>query len=52
MYMILMELKFLFICYLYIHFHLTTIIEGDEMYDSLFEMVPRQSDKTTTLKYD
>ena len=40
MYMIPIELKFLFICYLHIHFDFTTTDEVDETYENLEEMVP------------
>ena len=41
MHMIPMELTCLSICYFHIHFHLTTTIEVDEMYEHLEEMVPK-----------
>ena len=40
MYMIPMELKFLSLCYFYIHFHLTLTVEVNEMHEKLEEMVP------------
>ena len=40
MYMVHMELKFLSICYFYIHFHLTPTVEVNEMSEKKEEIVP------------